>query len=369
MNQKHIVTIPEYGITIAAGSLAKLANGAVTVTTGETIVFVAATAATTMRPGQDFFPLTVDYREKYSAAGRFPGGYFKREGRPSEKEILTSRLCDRPCRPLFPEGFLNEVQIIGLLLSADQTHESDISMINGASAALAISDIPWNGPIAAARIGQVDGQFVVNPTIEQMFASTLDLIYVGTEKDMLMIEGSADQIEEARFVEALAFAHQAIQPIINAIKQLTALTGRKKSHFDLVTAKPASRAIIERVAAARVPEAIFGKEKAVRSANVKALKEEAKAALTGRTRRRRQLRRPPNSPSFLRSCSTRPTATRSSSAAAARTAAIPPRCAPSIARPASSPASTAAPSSNAATPRALSSSPSGRPRKPRTWTA
>ena len=279
MNQKHIVTIPEYGITIAAGSLAKLANGAVTVTTGETIVFVAATAATTMRPGQDFFPLTVDYREKYSAAGRFPGGYFKRERRPSEKEILTSRLCDRPCRPLFPEGFLNEVQIIGLLLSADQIHEADISMLNGASAALSISDIPWNGPIAAARIGQVDGQFVVNPTIDQMFASTLDLIYVGTEQDMLMIEGSADQIPEERFIEALAFAHQAIQPIIRAIKELTALVGKKKSHFDLVTAKPASRAIIERVAAAKIADAIYGKEKAVRSANIKALKEEAKAAL------------------------------------------------------------------------------------------
>jgi len=279
MNQKHIVTIPEYGISIAAGSVAKLANGAVTVTTGETIVFVAASAATTMRPGQDFFPLTVDYREKYSAAGRFPGGYFKREGRPSEKEILTSRLCDRPCRPLFPEGFLNEVQIIGLLLSADQIHEADISMLNGASAALSISDIPWNGPIAAARIGQVDGQFVVNPTIEQMFASTLDLIYVGTEKDMLMIEGSADQIPEDRFIEALAFAHEAIQPIIRAIKELTALTGKKKAHFDLMTAKPATRAIIERVAGDKISEAIFGKEKAVRSANVKALKEEAKAAL------------------------------------------------------------------------------------------
>jgi polyribonucleotide nucleotidyltransferase len=136
---------------------------------GETNVFVAATAATTMRPGQDFFPLTVDYREKYAAAGRFPGGYFKREGRPSEKEILTSRLCDRPCRPLFPEGFLNEVQIIGLLLSADQVHESDISMINGASAALAISDIPVERPDRRRRVGQVDGQFVVNPTIEQMF--------------------------------------------------------------------------------------------------------------------------------------------------------------------------------------------------------
>jgi polyribonucleotide nucleotidyltransferase len=279
MNQKHTVNVPEYGITFAAGSIAQLANGAVTVTTGETVVFVAATAATTMRPGQDFFPLTVDYREKYAAAGRFPGGYFKREGRPSEKEILTSRLCDRPCRPLFPEGFLNEVQIIGLLLSADQSHEADISMVNGASAALAISDIPWNGPIAAVRIGQVEGQFVVNPTIDQMFASTLDLIYVGNEKDMLMIEGSADQLPEERFLEALEFAHRAIQPVIRAIKELVSLAGKPKAKFDLVGAKPEARAIIERVAAGKITEAIFGKEKAVRSANIKALKEEAKAAL------------------------------------------------------------------------------------------
>jgi polyribonucleotide nucleotidyltransferase len=279
MNQKHTVSVPDYGITFGAGSLAKFANGAVTVTTGETVVFVAATVASSLRPGQDFFPLTVDYREKYSAAGRFPGGYFKREGRPSEKEILTSRLCDRPCRPLFPEGFRNEVQIIGLLLSADQAHESDISMLNGASAALAISDIPWNGPIAAARIGEVDGKFVVNPTIEQMFSSTLDLIYVGTEKDMLMIEGSADQIPEDRFIEALEFAHNAIQPILKAIKELVAAVGKAKIKIDLVQAKPATRAIVERVVAAKIPDAIYGKEKAVRSANIKALKEEAKAAL------------------------------------------------------------------------------------------
>jgi len=280
MNQKHTVSIPECGITIAAGSLAKFSNGAVTVTIGETVVFVSATAATTMRPGQDFFPLTVDYREKYAAAGRFPGGYFKREGRPSEKEILTSRLCDRPCRPLFPEGFLNEVQIIGLLLTADQTNESDISMINGASAALAISDIPWNGPIAAVRVGQIDGQFVVNPTIEQMYASTLDLIYVGNQKDMLMIEGSADQIEEDRFIEALDFAHKAIQPIIKGINDLVGLVGKTKVKFNLVTAQPKTRAIVERVVSAeRVAEAIYGKEKAIRSANIAVLKEEAKAAV------------------------------------------------------------------------------------------
>ncbi len=279
MNQKHTVSVPDYGIGIATGSLAGFANGAVTVTVGETIVFVAATAATTMRPGQDWFPLTVDYREKYAAAGRFPGGYFKREGRPSEKEILTSRLCDRPCRPLFPEGFLNEVQIIGLLLSADQSNEADISMVNGASAALAISDIPWNGPIAAVRVGQVDGQFVVNPTIEQMFSSSLDLIYVGNEDKMLMIEGSADQLPEDRFIEALEFAHKSIQPIIKAIKELVALAGKPKAKFDLVGAKPEARAIIERVAGGKISQAIFGKEKALRSANVKALKEEAKAAL------------------------------------------------------------------------------------------
>ena len=281
MNQKHSVSVPEYGIQFSTGSLAKFANGAVVVTVGETNVMVTATVASTMKPGQDFFPLTVDYREKYAAAGRFPGGYFKREGKPSEKEILTSRLCDRPCRPLFPEGFLNEVQIIGQLLSADQKNEADIPMVNGASAALAISDIPWAGPIAAVRVAQIDGQFVANPTIEQMFQSTLDLIYVGNEKDMLMIEGSADQLPEERFIEALDFAHKAIQPIIKAIKELVAIAGKPKATFPLVGATPAARAIIERIVPAeRIAEAIFGKEKVARGNAVKLLKEEAKAALT-----------------------------------------------------------------------------------------
>ncbi|AHF89073.1 polynucleotide phosphorylase [Opitutaceae bacterium TAV5] len=280
MNNKQTVEVPGLGIKFTTGDMAKFANGAVTVTVGETNVFVSATAAQTMRPGQDFFPLTVDYREKYSAAGRFPGGYFKREGKPSEKEILTSRLCDRPCRPLFPEGFLNEVQIIGLLLSADQIHEADIAMVNGASAALAISDIPWNGPIGAVRVALIDGQFVANPTIEQMFSSTLDLIYVGNEKDMLMIEGSADQLPEERFIEALEFAHQAIQPIIATIRDLAARAGKPKAVFPLVVAKPEARAIIERVVPQqRVSEAIFGFEKQVRGANINALKEEARAAL------------------------------------------------------------------------------------------
>jgi len=278
--QKHTVTVPSLGITFSTGTYAALANGAVNVCVGETNLFVTACVSASVKPGQDFFPLTVDYREKYAAAGRFPGGYFKREGRPSEKEILTSRLCDRPCRPLFPEGFLNEVQIIGQLLSADQLNDADIPMINGASAALAISDIPWAGPIAGVRVAEIDGQFVANPNLDQMATSTLDLIYVGTEKDMLMIEGSADQITEERFIEALAFGQQAIQPIIAAIKELVALAGKPKATFNLVGATPEARAIIERVVPAeRISAAIFGKEKAARGAAVKTLKEEAKAAL------------------------------------------------------------------------------------------
>ena len=141
MKQKHNVTAEKLGIEISTGTLAGLASGAVTISMGETNVFVSATAAATLRPGQDFFPLTVDYREKFTAAGRFPGGYFKREGKPTEKEILTSRLCDRPLRPLFPKGFLNEVQVIGYLLSTDLVNEADVLMVNGASAALMISDV------------------------------------------------------------------------------------------------------------------------------------------------------------------------------------------------------------------------------------
>ncbi|MGX8717201.1 MAG: polyribonucleotide nucleotidyltransferase, partial [bacterium] len=156
LNQKYSVQVNGMDLSFSTGSLAQRANGSVTVRSGDTIVFVSATMAREVAPNQDFFPLTVDYREKFSAAGRFPGGYVKREGKPSEKEILTSRLCDRPLRPLFPSDFLNEVQIIGLLLSTDLKNEPDILMVNGASAALLCSNIPWNGPIACVRIGEID---------------------------------------------------------------------------------------------------------------------------------------------------------------------------------------------------------------------
>jgi len=278
MNQKHNVTAEKLGIQLSSGTLAGLASGAVTVAMGETTVFVSATAATTLRPGQDFFPLTVDYREKFTAAGRFPGGYFKREGKPSEKEILTSRLCDRPLRPLFPKGFLNEVQIIGYLLSTDQINEADVLMVNGASAALMISDIPWNGPIGCVRLGEINGEFVVNPSNEEMYDSSLDLIYVGNEKEMMMIEGSADQIPEARFIEALEFAHESIQEIIAAQRELAALCGKPKKEFDLVKAPDEVLALCREITGNRMEEAIFAPFKQERQVAVDQVKEEASKA-------------------------------------------------------------------------------------------
>jgi len=278
MKQKHNVTAEKLGIQISSGTLAGLASGAVTITQGETSVFVSATAAATLRPGQDFFPLTVDYREKFTAAGRFPGGYFKREGKPTEKEILTSRLCDRPLRPLFPKGFLNEVQVIGYLLSTDMVNEGDILMVNGASAALMISDIPWNGPIGCVRLGQIDGEFVVNPTNEQMYDSTLDLIYVGNEKEMMMIEGSADQIPEDRFVEALEYAHEAIQDIIAAQRELAALCGKQKKEFELVKVPDDVLALCREITGNRMEDAIFADSKQERQVAVDAIKVEADKA-------------------------------------------------------------------------------------------
>ena len=183
-------------IRFETGLLAKQANGAVTVQLGETVVFSAVTASDKPKEGIDYFPLQVEYREKFYAAGRFPGGYFKRESRPSEKEILTARITDRPIRPLFPDGYYNEVQVINNLLSADGENESDILSVNAASAALTVSDIPFMGPIAAVRIGRVNGKFIINPTHTESEASDLDLIYVGTRALPLMIEGSAKEIKE-----------------------------------------------------------------------------------------------------------------------------------------------------------------------------
>src|SRR5213596_174066 len=214
MSERATVSLGDKQIIIETGKLAKQADGAVTVQMGETVVLVAAVGASSAKPGQEFFPLTVDYREKAAAAGKFPGGYFKREGRPTEKEILTSRVIDRPIRPLFPKGWYNEVQVQSVLLSADGENDPDILAIIGASAALSVSDIPWDGPLGAVRVGRVSGQFVANPTHSQMEESDLDLVYVGNITDHVMFEGSAKEVSEADFVTALAFAHKSCQPII-----------------------------------------------------------------------------------------------------------------------------------------------------------
>lgn len=281
LRQKHSVTVEDLGITIDTGTIAKLANGAVTIQLGETVVFVAVTAATSLRfADQDFLPLTVDYREKYHAAGRFPGGFFKREGRPSEKEILTSRLCDRPLRPLFPAGFFNEVQVIGLLMSTDLVNEADILMVNGASAALLCSDIPWNGPIGCVRVGEIDGEFVVNPTHQQQFESSLDLIYVGNEKEMMMIEGSAEQMPEDRFIEALEFAHGHVQKIIAAQRELAAKVNKAKRNYKLSVCPPEILNTIRDLVGPRLQEAVFTiPVRADRQAAVDLLKEEATQAI------------------------------------------------------------------------------------------
>ena len=274
-----MVEVEDLGIKFSTGTIAKQANGSVVISLGETNLLVNATAAGALRDGQDFFPLTVDYRETFSAAGRFPGGYFKREGRPSEKEILTSRLCDRPLRPLFPKGFMNEVQVIGLLLSADMVNDPDILMVNGASAAMLISDIPWNGPVGCVRLGEIDGEFVVNPTHEQMLDSTLDLIYVGNEREMMMIEGAAEQCPDDRFFEALQYAHGQVQKIIAAQKELAKICGKPKKEFPLIVCKPEILEMCKEYVGGRLLEAVFQDNKLKRQADVDALMNETAEAV------------------------------------------------------------------------------------------
>src|SRR5216110_2574745 len=233
MQQKVTAQIGSNQVSIETGRIAKLADGAVIVSCGDTMVLVSAVSATTIKEGQDFFPLTVDYREKAAAAGKFPGGYFKREGRPTEKEILTSRLIDRPIRPVFPKGWYNEVQVQCIVLSADGENDPDMIALLGASAALMVSDIPWAGPLGAVRVGRVKGQFIANPTHSQMLDSDLDLVYVGNEADVVMYEGSAKEISDADFNAALRFAHDCIQPTIAAQKELAGRGGKSKRQITL----------------------------------------------------------------------------------------------------------------------------------------
>ena len=228
---KQSVNLGDSEISIETGRIAKQADGAVLIQQGETIVLVTAVSAREAKEGQSFFPLTVDYREYGYAAGRIPGGYFKREGRPTEKEILTSRLTDRPLRPLFPEGYLNETQVISMVISADEHHDPDVLSITGASAALYLSDVPFHTPIAGVRVGLVDDKYVVNPTYEQIRNSQLNLIVAGSEDAIVMVEAGAKEVSEQVMLEALLFGHGEIRKLVALQKAMYETLGIKKREF------------------------------------------------------------------------------------------------------------------------------------------
>ena len=266
-------------LTIETGKLAKLADGSVTVRSGETIILVAAVSATAVKAGQDFFPLTVDYREKAAAVGKFPGGYFKREGRPSEKETLTSRMTDRPLRPLFPKGYFYDTQVISVLLSADGENDPDILSINGASAALCVSDIPFAGPIGAVRVARVNGEFVVNPTHSQRQLSNLDLVYVGTADDIVMIEGAADQMPEEEFIKALEFAQPFVREIIEMQRELASVAGKPKRDVALLNVRDDLLEIAYQVAGDRIEAALYTSGKVARSKAVDSLRKEVETTI------------------------------------------------------------------------------------------
>ncbi|HRS63218.1 MAG TPA: polyribonucleotide nucleotidyltransferase, partial [Spirochaetota bacterium] len=220
------------------GYLAKQADGAVAVSYGEVVVLATAVASKEVKEGQDFFPLTVDYREKAYAAGKIPGGFIKRENRPSDKEILVSRLTDRPLRPLFPEDFVNEVQVIIYVLSADSENQQDVFAINAASAALFISGMPFHGPVGAVRVGRINGQFIVNPTFKESEESDIDLVVAGTKKAVTMIEGCSKNVTEDDMVNAVVFAHEHIKRICEAQEELRRLVNKPPMEYKPFTFDP-----------------------------------------------------------------------------------------------------------------------------------
>jgi polyribonucleotide nucleotidyltransferase len=267
-------------LVLETGKIARQADGAVMVSYGETIVLCTAVGVKSAKPGQDFFPLTVNYQEKAFAAGKIPGGFFKREGRPSEAEVLKSRLIDRPIRPLFPEGFRNEVQIVATVLSYDNENDPDIVSLVGCSAALTLSGIPFFGPIAAARVGYQDGQYILNPTREQMQTSELELVLAGTAEGVLMVESEAQELSEEVMLGAVTFGHAAFQPVINAIIELAEHAA--KEPWPLTEKTDEEKAFAARVDAlgrAGIAEAYQEKVKQARYEKVGAAKKAAAAAL------------------------------------------------------------------------------------------
>jgi len=233
MTQKLQIDLGGRPFSVETGKVAKQANGSVMVQYGETVVLVTAVTSEKKREGLDFIPLTVNYQEMTYAAGRIPGGFFKREGRPSDRETLISRFIDRPLRPLFPKGFQNEIQIIATVLSADQDNDPSILGMIGASSALSLSDIPFDGPIAGAKVGRIDGEFVLNPTHEELELSDIDLFVAGSEDAIIMVEGSAKEVKEEEILEAILFGHQSLKPVIHLQKQMKSALGLPPRSFEL----------------------------------------------------------------------------------------------------------------------------------------
>ena len=267
-------------LSLQAGKLAKQASGSVVVQYGETIVLVTVSSADDPNPNASFLPLTVEYQEKIYAAGRIPGNYFRREiGRPSEKETLTARLTDRPVRPLFPKGYNYETQIIATVLSMDKVHEPDILAMIGTSAALEISEIPFEGPIASVRVGRLDGEFVINPTIEQVEKSDINLIVAGSRTGIIMVEGGGEFVSESDMIEAIFFGHQQMQPIINLQEKLRESIGKPKREFISPEKNPELAASVEAIAADKIKAAIDIPYKIERREALSAAKKEVLASL------------------------------------------------------------------------------------------
>ncbi len=269
----------DHTVTIETGELARQADGAVVVSMGETVVLVTAVGAKKANPGRDFFPLTVNYQEKTYAAGRIPGGFFKREGRPSEKETLTSRLIDRPIRPLFPEGFFNEVQVVASVLSVNPEVDPDIASLLGASAALAISGMPFLGPIGAARVGYVDGKYVLNPTESQLKTSRLDLVVAGTQEGVLMVESEADGLDEPTMLGAVTFGHEQMQAAIKVINELAAEVGKPKWNWVAPEPKTDLKKAVQDLAEKPLTDAYAVTEKQQRHTRIGEIKAAVLAAL------------------------------------------------------------------------------------------
>ena len=274
MIEKVSITIGERDFSMETGKVARQADGAIWVQFGDTVVLVTACADTKGREGIDFFPLTCDYRENTYAAGKIPGGFFKREGRPTEKEILTCRLIDRPLRPLFPDGFRCETQIIAMVLSADPETNPDILAINGASAALYVSDIPFHTPIGAVRIGQIDGAFVPNPTNSQLEESPLNLVVAGTEEAIVMVESTAREVAEATLLEALQFGHKVIRQIVAQIKEMHDRMAIPKREVEVVPTDTEVERMVEEKGRATIVEALYTKGKLASEAKMGSSRDE-----------------------------------------------------------------------------------------------